>query len=111
MGSIYLAYDGELDRQVSLKVIRVEKASDPEIELRFKQELILARQITHRAAIYARKHDKPILRAHGNNRESQEAAVGYGPAHTLLWSCGMVYVMSLSAVQAREARYRFQAFL
>src|ERR1700745_3311817 len=31
MGSVYLAYDRELDRQVALKVIRGEMASDPEI--------------------------------------------------------------------------------
>lgn len=48
MGAVYEARDLELDRVVALKVIRPEFASNAEILNRFKQELILARQITHR---------------------------------------------------------------
>jgi eukaryotic-like serine/threonine-protein kinase len=51
MGAVYQAYDRELERQVALKVIRADMAANPEILRRFKQELILARQITHRNVI------------------------------------------------------------
>src|ERR1700739_4788460 len=51
MGAVYLAHDRELDRKVALKVIRADMAANPEILKRFKQELILARQITHRNVI------------------------------------------------------------
>lgn len=51
MGAVYLADDRELDRKVALKVIRADMAANPEILSRFKQELILARQITHRNVI------------------------------------------------------------
>ena len=55
MGAVYQAYDRELERQVALKVIRSDLAANPEILKRFKQELILARQITHKNVI--RIHD------------------------------------------------------
>lgn len=51
MGAVYQAYDRELERQVGLKVIRGDMAANPEILKRFKQELILARQITHKNVI------------------------------------------------------------
>ncbi len=51
MGAVYKARDRELDRLVAVKVIRPELASQPEILQRFKQELILARKITHRNVI------------------------------------------------------------
>src|SRR5229473_7775796 len=51
MGAVYQARDRELDRLVALKVIRPELAGRPEILQRFKQELILARQVTHRNVI------------------------------------------------------------
>lgn len=51
MGSVYKARDRELDRCVAIKVIRPELAEDSEILRRFKQELILARQVTHRNVI------------------------------------------------------------
>jgi tetratricopeptide (TPR) repeat protein/predicted Ser/Thr protein kinase len=51
MGAVYQAYDRELERQVALKLIRSELAANPEILKRFKQELILARQITHKNVI------------------------------------------------------------
>src|SRR5277367_5919252 len=51
MGAVYKAKDLELERIVALKVIRPELAVHPDILQRFKQELILARQITHRNVI------------------------------------------------------------
>jgi eukaryotic-like serine/threonine-protein kinase len=51
MGAVYKAKDLELGRVVALKVIRRELTDDPEILQRFKQELILARQITDRNII------------------------------------------------------------
>ena len=51
MGAVYKANDIELDRIIALKVIRPELASNPEILQRFKQELILARQVTDRNVI------------------------------------------------------------
>lgn len=51
MGAVYKARDNELDRTVALKIIRPELASRPEIVLRFKHELILARQITHKNVV------------------------------------------------------------
>jgi len=51
MGAVYKARDIELDRTIALKVIRPELASKPDILQRFKQELILARQVTDRNVI------------------------------------------------------------
>ena len=51
MGAVYKAMDRELDRIVALKVIRGELADNPDILQRFKQELILARLVTHRNVI------------------------------------------------------------
>ena len=48
MGAVYKARDCELDRLVALKVIRPELAGQPDVLQRFKQELILARKVTHR---------------------------------------------------------------
>jgi serine/threonine protein kinase/Tfp pilus assembly protein PilF len=51
MGAVYKARDTELERLVALKLIRPDLASHPEILRRFKQELILAREVTHRNVI------------------------------------------------------------
>ncbi len=51
MGAVYQARDRELDLPVALKVIRADLAGNPEILRRFKQELILARQVTHKNVI------------------------------------------------------------
>src|SRR6267154_5333283 len=47
MGAVYKARDVELERLVALKLVRPDLASHPEILRRFKQELILAREVTH----------------------------------------------------------------
>ena len=59
MGAVYQAWDEELGVAVALKVIRPEVMSDPaqarELERRFKRELLLARQVTHKNVV--RIHD------------------------------------------------------
>jgi len=59
MGAVYQAWDAELSVTVAVKVIRPEVTGDPDaarsIERRFKQELLLARQVTHRNVV--RIHD------------------------------------------------------
>jgi tetratricopeptide (TPR) repeat protein/predicted Ser/Thr protein kinase len=51
MGAVYHARDRALERDVALKVIRPDMAANPKILSRFKQELILARQVTDRNVI------------------------------------------------------------
>jgi serine/threonine protein kinase/tetratricopeptide (TPR) repeat protein len=51
MGAVYKANDLQLDRVIALKTIRPELAGSSDMLARFKQELILARQITHRNVI------------------------------------------------------------
>ena len=59
MGAVYQAWDQELEVVVALKVIRPDALQDPaalqEIERRFKRELLLARQVTHKNVV--RIHD------------------------------------------------------
>jgi eukaryotic-like serine/threonine-protein kinase len=51
MGSVYKARDTEVDRLVAIKVIRPELANSPQSLQRFKQELVVARQITHKNVV------------------------------------------------------------
>ena len=51
MGAVYQARDRELDRVIGLKIIRPDLVGNAEILARFKRELILARQVTHRNII------------------------------------------------------------
>jgi len=59
MGAVYQAWDEELGVAVAIKVIRPEVMEDPvaarEIERRFKRELLLAREVTHKNVV--RIHD------------------------------------------------------
>jgi tetratricopeptide (TPR) repeat protein len=59
MGAVYQAWDAELGVAVAIKVIRTEIMADPaasaEVERRFKRELLLARQVTHKNVV--RIHD------------------------------------------------------
>jgi tetratricopeptide (TPR) repeat protein/predicted Ser/Thr protein kinase len=48
MGAVYKVHDRELERVIALKVIRPELAQTPEVLNRFKQELIIARKVTHK---------------------------------------------------------------
>src|SRR5215472_17198145 len=51
MGAVYQAMDRELNRRVALKVIRPDLAQNASIIERFKQDLLLAREVTHRNVI------------------------------------------------------------
>ena len=59
MGAVYQAWDEELGVAVAIKVIRPEVMADSrtsaELERRFKRELLLARQVTHKNVV--RIHD------------------------------------------------------
>ena len=59
MGAVYQAFDHELGVAVAIKVIRPAAQSDATaakaLELRFKRELVLARQVTHKNVV--RIHD------------------------------------------------------
>ena len=59
MGVVYQAWDDELGVAVALKTIRADTTLDPEAarerEQRFKRELVLARQVTHKHVV--RIHD------------------------------------------------------
>jgi tetratricopeptide (TPR) repeat protein len=58
MGAVYQAWDAELAVAVALKVIRTDRrrtSASAEAERRFKNELLLARQVTHKNVV--RIHD------------------------------------------------------
>jgi tetratricopeptide (TPR) repeat protein len=57
MGAVYQAWDAELGVAVALKVIRADRRrrASPKLETRFKNELVLARQVTHKNVV--RIHD------------------------------------------------------
>src|SRR5262245_27024453 len=59
MGVVYQAWHEQLEIAVAIKVIRPQDADDPheaeQIEKRFKRELVLARQVTHKHVV--RIHD------------------------------------------------------
>jgi eukaryotic-like serine/threonine-protein kinase len=59
MGAVYQAWDAELNLAVAIKVILPSADSEPtaaaELERRFKRELVLARQVTHKNVV--RIHD------------------------------------------------------
>jgi serine/threonine protein kinase len=48
MGTVYKAYDSKIREVVALKLLKPEIASDPEVIERFRNELKLARQVSHR---------------------------------------------------------------
>jgi len=59
MGEVYEAFDQELRERVALKLIRPEYATSPEADARFRRELSVARQVTHRNVV--RIHDLGIV--------------------------------------------------
>ena len=48
MGTVYKAYDGKIREVVALKLLKPEIASDLEVVERFRNEIKLARQVSHR---------------------------------------------------------------
>jgi len=48
MGTVYKAYDSKIREVVALKMLKSEIASDPEVIERFRNEIKLARQVSHR---------------------------------------------------------------
>jgi tetratricopeptide (TPR) repeat protein/TolB-like protein len=63
MGAVYQAWDKVLEVAVAIKVIRPDASASPEeakaLEKRFKRELLLARQVTHRNVV--RIHDLGVI--------------------------------------------------
>ena len=55
MGTVYKAWDKELERTVALKLVRRDLTHDPNVSERFKQELLLASKVSHRNVL--RIHD------------------------------------------------------
>jgi tetratricopeptide (TPR) repeat protein len=85
MGSVYKAWDKELERTVALKLIRHDLTRDPSISQRFKQELLLASKISHRN----------VLRIHD---------LGDGPGGTKFISMACVEGPDLHQLLKREGR-------
>jgi eukaryotic-like serine/threonine-protein kinase len=75
MGTVYKVNDLDLDRIVALKVVRPELTVDPQVMERFKQELLLARKISH----------KNILRIHdlGDHNGMKFISMAYVEGHDL----------------------------
>jgi len=61
MGAVYKARDRELDRPVALKLIRPELASSSSMLARFKQELLLSRQVTHKNEFVSTTWEMPMV--------------------------------------------------
>lgn len=72
MGQVYRALDRELDEKVALKFIHSDLASDPESLKRFRQEVKLARSVTHKNI--CRIHE--LLRMDGQTFISMELVEG-----------------------------------
>ena len=93
MGTVYKAYDRELDRLVALKLIRRDLTADPGATQRFKQELLLASKISHKNVL--RIHD---LGEAGGNRFISMAYVEGPDLHHLLEKEGKLSVERALAI-------------
>jgi tetratricopeptide (TPR) repeat protein/TolB-like protein/predicted Ser/Thr protein kinase len=85
MGTVYKAWDKELERTVALKLVRRDLTRDPSISQRFKQELLLASKISHRN----------VLRIHD---------LGDGPGDTKFISMAYVEGQDLSHLLRKEGK-------
>src|SRR5215831_923669 len=48
MGMVYKARDHKLEETVAIKVLRPEIGANPDMERRFRKEIVLARKVRHR---------------------------------------------------------------
>ena len=85
MGTVYKAWDKELERTVALKLVRRDLTHDPYVSERFKQELLLASKISHRN----------ILRIHD---------LGDGPGDTKFISMAYVEGQDLNQLLRKERK-------
>jgi serine/threonine protein kinase/tetratricopeptide (TPR) repeat protein len=92
MGTVYKAWDKELERTVALKLVRHDLTRDPNVSQRFKQELLLASKISHRN----------ILRIHD---------LGDGPGDTKFISMAYVEGQDLSQLLGRNGKLPLQRAL
>jgi len=92
MGTVYKAWDKELERTVALKLVRRDLTRDPNISQRFKQELLLASKISHRN----------VLRIHD---------LGDGPGDTKFISMAYVEGCDLSQLLRKERKLRLDRAL
>jgi len=83
MGTVYKAWDKELERPVALKLVRRDLTYDPHISERFKQELLLASKISH----------PNILRIHD---------LGDGPGDTKFISMAYIEGQDLHQLMKKE---------
>jgi tetratricopeptide (TPR) repeat protein/predicted Ser/Thr protein kinase len=102
MGVVYEAWDEELGIAVALKVIRPEVGADStharELEARFKRELLLARQVTHRNVV--RIHD--IGEVEGTKYITMSYVEGRDLA-TMLQGAGRLPVLSVLSLVRQVA--------
>jgi eukaryotic-like serine/threonine-protein kinase len=92
MGTVYKAWDKELERTVALKLIRHDLTRDPSISQRFRQELLLASKISHRN----------VLRIHD---------LGDGPGDTKFISMACVEGQDLSQLLRKERKLPLERVL
>jgi serine/threonine protein kinase/tetratricopeptide (TPR) repeat protein len=85
MGTVYKAWDNELERTVALKLVRHDLTRDPSVSQRFKQELLLASKVSHRN----------VLRIHD---------LGDGPGDTKFISMAYIEGQDLSHLLKRERK-------
>ena len=85
MGTVYKAWDKELERTVALKLVRRDLTHDLNISERFKQELLLASKVSHRN----------VLRIHD---------LGDGPGDTKFISMAYVEGQDLNQLLRKEGQ-------
>ena len=103
MGAVYQAWDAELGVAVALKVIRIDSrrgTASSDAEKRFKQELLLARQVTHKNVV--RIHDLGRDRRHQVHHDAVRPGRRSRP--TVLKRDGKLPVAQRAAAGAADRR-------